>query len=145
MSVQVYRVEATRYNIICCEPRHHYCCTTAVLGTPPRLMPVQMYRACAHGAISSVVCQNMIDYRCSAVLWTRFPPPFLCLYKCIELSVHGTIPSAMCQNMMITAVLLYFFGPPPPPPDLCLYKCKELEFRVRRYLREWLWENNKYR
>ena len=41
--------------------------------------------------------------------------------------VHGTISSLVFQNIVITAVLETRF----PPPDFCLYKCKELEFRVR--------------
>ena len=48
--------------------------------------------------------------------------------------VHGTISSLVFQNIVITAVLETRF----PPPDFCLYKSKELEFRVRvrSFLRE---------
>ena len=57
----------------------------------------------------------------------RFPLTDLWLSMCKEFSVYGTISSVVFQNIVITAVLKTRF----PPPDLCLYKCKELEFILR--------------
>ena len=56
----------------------------------------------------SPLCPNIITaVLLLYILWARFPPPDLCLYKRKEFGVHGTISYVVFQNIpvVITAVL----------------------------------------
>ena len=60
------------------------------------------------------------------ILWTRFPPPDLCLYKRRKFSVHGTVSYVVFQNIPgYDVLLLYILWTGFYPPDLRLSMCKE--------------------
>ena len=69
------------------------------------------------------------------VLLYCFVDPFFAptygLYKCKESSVHGRISSAMCQNVVLSVILLLYYGPDFSPPTYICTSVKSPVYTVQ--------------